>query len=113
MLSHDGLICVQTAVAHGACSMATWAQVGCLSCAAGRLLAGWGAGAASLYVPRYLAEIAPPAIRGFLGSLSQVCPMGWAAGVSSMHCNACSMLLGKAGHAWALSGAPVYLPALL
>ena len=39
---------------------------------AGRLLAGWGAGAASLYVPRYLSEIAPATIRGALGTLSQV-----------------------------------------
>jgi hypothetical protein len=31
-----------------------------------------GAGAASLYVPRYIAEVAPPALRGWLGSLNQV-----------------------------------------
>jgi hypothetical protein len=32
-----------------------------------------GAGAASLYVPRYIAEVSPPALRGWLGSLNQVC----------------------------------------
>jgi hypothetical protein len=31
-----------------------------------------GAGAASLYVPRYIAEVAPPALRGWLGSMNQV-----------------------------------------
>lgn len=31
-----------------------------------------GAGAASLYVPRYIAEVSPPALRGWLGSLNQV-----------------------------------------
>jgi hypothetical protein len=31
-----------------------------------------GAGAASLYVPRYIAEVAPPLLRGRLGSLNQV-----------------------------------------
>ena len=39
---------------------------------AGRILAGLGAGAASLYVPRYLAEIAPIAIRGGIATLNQV-----------------------------------------
>eukprot|EP00775_Hariotina_reticulata_P005498 gene5498-5733_t len=39
---------------------------------AGRALAGIGAGAASLYVPRYIAEVAPPSLRGRLGSLNQV-----------------------------------------
>jgi hypothetical protein len=32
-----------------------------------------GAGAASLYVPRYIAEVSPPALRGWLGSFNQVC----------------------------------------
>ena len=39
---------------------------------AGRLLAGCGVGTASLVVPRYLVEIAPVAIRGALGTFSQV-----------------------------------------
>ncbi|KAL4430702.1 hypothetical protein ABPG75_005958 [Micractinium tetrahymenae] len=38
----------------------------------GRALAGLGCGAASVLVPRYLAEIAPLAIRGALGTLTQV-----------------------------------------
>eukprot|EP00878_Enallax_costatus_P015475 GHUV01016210.1.p1 GENE.GHUV01016210.1~~GHUV01016210.1.p1 ORF type:complete len:748 (+),score=249.62 GHUV01016210.1:490-2733(+) len=38
----------------------------------GRFVAGIGAGAASLYVPRYIAEISPPRLRGWLGSLNQV-----------------------------------------
>jgi MFS family permease len=38
----------------------------------GRLVTGLGAGAASVLVPRYLAEIAPVAIRGTLGTLTQV-----------------------------------------
>lgn len=38
----------------------------------GRAVAGVGAGAASVYVPRYLSEIAPDAIRGALGTLNQV-----------------------------------------
>lgn len=37
-----------------------------------------GAGAASLYVPRYIAEVSPPPLRGRLGSLNQVC---WGGGV--------------------------------
>ena len=39
---------------------------------AGRALAGLGAGAASVLVPRYLAEISPVAIRGMLGTMTQV-----------------------------------------
>ena len=38
----------------------------------GRLLAGIGTGAASLFVPRYLTEIAPNSIRGLLGTLNQL-----------------------------------------
>lgn len=38
----------------------------------GRALAGLGCGAASVLVPRYLAETAPLAIRGALGTLAQV-----------------------------------------
>jgi MFS family permease len=38
----------------------------------GRLLAGVGTGAASLFVPRYLNEIAPNPIRGLLGTLNQI-----------------------------------------
>ena len=37
----------------------------------GRLLAGVACGAASLYVPRYLSEIAPVAIRGGISTLNQ------------------------------------------
>lgn len=54
---------------------------------AGRLLAGFGAGAASVYVPRYLIEIAPDAIRGALGTCTQV--GGWRP--------ACPMFLAHAG----------------
>jgi hypothetical protein len=36
-----------------------------------------GAGAASLYVPRYIAEVAPPALRGWLGSMNQVGLQTW------------------------------------
>ena len=39
---------------------------------AGRLLAGVGAGAASLYVPRYLTEVSPPAVRGIVSAQNQV-----------------------------------------
>lgn len=38
----------------------------------GRFLAGIGTGAASLFVPRYLNEIAPNPIRGLLGTLNQI-----------------------------------------
>lgn len=38
----------------------------------GRFLVGSGAGAASLYVPRYLSEIAPVVIRGGISTLNQV-----------------------------------------
>lgn len=41
---------------------------------AGRLLAGVGCGAVSLYVPRYLTEIAPIAIRGGISTLNQARP---------------------------------------
>lgn len=43
-------------------------------CGAGRVLAGVACGAASLYVPRYLSEIAPVAIRGGISTLNQACP---------------------------------------
>lgn len=43
-----------------------------LPACAGRFFAGLGAGAASVYVPRYLIEIAPDEIRGGLGTLNQV-----------------------------------------
>lgn len=33
---------------------------------------GIGAGAASLYVPRYVAEVSPVAVRGALATLNQV-----------------------------------------
>jgi SP family sugar:H+ symporter-like MFS transporter len=39
---------------------------------AARLLVGWGAGAASLLAPRYIAEISVPALRGRIGSQHQV-----------------------------------------
>lgn len=41
---------------------------------AGRMLAGLGSGAASVLAPRYIAEIAPPRMRGKLGSQHQVFP---------------------------------------
>jgi MFS family permease len=40
---------------------------------AGRVAAGLGSGAASVLCPRYLAELSPVAIRGSLGTLTQVC----------------------------------------
>lgn len=43
-----------------------------LTLLAGRFLAGLGAGAASVLVPRYVSEIAPTAIRGALGTGNQV-----------------------------------------
>ncbi|KAK9919103.1 hypothetical protein WJX75_009435 [Coccomyxa subellipsoidea] len=58
-----------------------WLLVGTVLCAAapggywgllaGRALAGVGAGAASLYVPRYISEVAPISIRGALATLNQ------------------------------------------
>ncbi len=39
---------------------------------AGRIASGLACGAASLYVPRYVAEVAPPGIRGTLSTGSQV-----------------------------------------
>ncbi|EIE21964.1 general substrate transporter, partial [Coccomyxa subellipsoidea C-169] len=42
-----------------------------VACHAGRALAGVGAGAASLYVPRYISEVAPISIRGALATLNQ------------------------------------------
>ena len=39
---------------------------------AGRVLCGLQVGAVSLGVPRFLAEIAPPRVRGSVGSSSQV-----------------------------------------
>ncbi len=39
----------------------------------GRVIAGLGCGAASLFVPRYIAEVAPPDVRGALGTMTQVC----------------------------------------
>lgn len=38
----------------------------------GRVVAGLGCGAASLFVPRYIAEVAPPDVRGALGTMTQV-----------------------------------------
>lgn len=38
----------------------------------GRLLAGWGIGAASNLVPMYIAEVSPKQLRGTLGSLNQL-----------------------------------------
>ncbi|CAL5223439.1 g5955 [Coccomyxa viridis] len=59
-----------------------WLLVGCVLCSgtptgywgllAGRALAGIGAGAASLYVPRYISEVSPVAVRGALTTLNQV-----------------------------------------
>ena len=46
----------------------------------GRFLAGSGAGAASLYVPRYLAEIAPVSIRGGIATLNQASFNSYVAG---------------------------------
>ena len=43
--------------------------------AAGRALVGIGAGAASLYVPRYVSEVSPVAVRGALATGNQVCLM--------------------------------------
>lgn len=40
---------------------------------AGRLLAGLGLGLASGVVPVYISEVAPPALRGALGSANQLC----------------------------------------
>ncbi|KAK9827427.1 hypothetical protein WJX74_001289 [Apatococcus lobatus] len=37
----------------------------------GRLITGIGSGAATVYVPRYIAEISPPSIRGSLSSCNQ------------------------------------------
>ncbi len=44
----------------------------CISYAAGRALVGIGAGAASLYVPRYVSEVSPVAVRGALATGNQV-----------------------------------------
>lgn len=49
------------------------ALISSFCCHAGRALAGIGAGAASLYVPRYISEVAPISIRGALATLNQVC----------------------------------------
>ena len=51
------------------CCMAATSLLGMLG---GRFLAGLGAGAASVLVPRYVSEIAPIPIRGALGTLNQV-----------------------------------------
>ncbi|KAL3148888.1 hypothetical protein ABBQ32_001758 [Trebouxia sp. C0010 RCD-2024] len=58
----------------GSClsALAPDSTLGFWSMLLGRLLAGWGVGTASLVVPRYLAEIAPVAIRGALGTFSQL-----------------------------------------
>lgn len=55
---------VGSAVCAGASSL--WTML------AGRILAGLGAGAASVLVPRYMAEVAPTVIRGALGTMTQV-----------------------------------------
>lgn len=52
------------------CTISAFA-VGFYSMTAGRFITGWGAGAASLYVPRYIAEVSPPAVRGALGTMHQ------------------------------------------
>lgn len=44
---------------------------------AARLVVGFGAGAASLLTPRYIAEISVPALRGRIGSQHQVCVNSW------------------------------------
>jgi len=44
---------------------------------AGRFLVGSCAGAASLYVPRYLSEVSPIAIRGGISTLNQVGFAAW------------------------------------
>ena len=54
------------------CKYSNFYDIRNLNLAAGRFLAGSGAGAASLYVPRYLAEIAPVAVRGGIATLNQV-----------------------------------------
>ena len=55
---------------------------------AGRALAGLGAGAASVLVPRYLAEVAPLDIRGAVGTLTQASPaLPWGnPAPASRHC---------------------------
>ena len=55
---------------------------------AGRALAGLGAGAASVLVPRYLAEVAPLDIRGAVGTLTQASPaLPWGKPApASRHC---------------------------
>ncbi|CAK0785259.1 hypothetical protein CVIRNUC_008465 [Coccomyxa viridis] len=59
-----------------------WLLIGCVLCSgtpfgywgllAGRAVVGIGAGAASLYVPRYISEVSPVAVRGALATLNQV-----------------------------------------
>jgi hypothetical protein len=53
---------------------ASMAATGLPAMLAGRALAGLGAGAASVLVPRYLAEVAPLDIRGAVGTLTQASP---------------------------------------
>lgn len=66
----------------------------------GRALAGLGCGAASVLVPRYLAETAPLAIRGALGTLTQVC--GAAQGAAAF----CRCLGGCRCRSWRRMTAP-------
>ncbi|KAK9819874.1 hypothetical protein WJX72_003513 [[Myrmecia] bisecta] len=54
------------------CILCAATPLGYSSLLAGRFLTGIAAGAASLYVPRYIAEISPVRIRGGLSTLNQV-----------------------------------------
>ena len=57
-----------------------------------RAVAGLGSGAASVLVPRYLAEIAPVSIRGALGTLTQASP---ARGEGFCHHHRHALLVGR------------------
>lgn len=61
---NNALLLAGAAMGMSACSLGAML--------AGRFVAGLGSGAASVLVPRYLAEIAPVSIRGALGTLTQV-----------------------------------------
>ena len=65
-------------------------ELQCLCCHAGRALAGVGAGAASLYVPRYISEVAPISIRGALATLNQVCPLSSVLQLPYPHLSGCA-----------------------
>lgn len=54
------------------CAASFWSLGGFIGLFAARVVTGLAGGAISLFVPRYVAETAPPAIRGALGSLSQL-----------------------------------------